>query len=353
MAAEFRVGLTRDFLGPDGRLAFGDIGLSLLDQHPGLSWEFLAEDTRELRADQVEGFDALIVLGPRVTGATLAGQGQGRLAIVARFGVGYDTVDVEACTREGVLLTLTPDGVRRPVAVAAVTLILALSHNLLIKDRQARLGKWSERMLHMGTGLTDRVLGVIGLGNIGRELCALARPFGLRLVGYDPHVDAETAERHGVLSVPLERLMAESDFVCVCCALTPETHHLLDARAIALMKTSACVINVARGPIIEQTALVAALQQGRIRGAGLDVFETEPVAADDPLLTLENVVLAPHSLCWTDECFRGNGMSACRSVLDVAAGKVPGPVVNREVVESPRLVEKLKAITQRRAGAGS
>jgi phosphoglycerate dehydrogenase-like enzyme len=172
-------------------------------------------------------------------------------------------------------------------------------------------------------------------------------------VGYDPHVDAETAERHGVLSVPLERLMAESDFVCVCCALTPETHHLLDARAIALMKTSACVINVARGPIIEQTALVAALQQGRIRGAGLDVFETEPVAADDPLLTLENVVLAPHSLCWTDECFCGNGMSACRSVLDVAAGKVPGPVVNREVVESPRLVEKLKAITQRRAGAGS
>ena len=136
MPGQFRVGVTRDFLGPDGRIAFGDIGLSLLDRHPGLSWEFLAEDTRELRPDQVRDYDALLVLGPRVTAATL--EGVGRLAIVARFGVGYDTVDVAACTRNGVLLTITPDGVRRPVATAAMALLLALSHKLLIKDRLTR-----------------------------------------------------------------------------------------------------------------------------------------------------------------------------------------------------------------------
>ena len=137
MPGQFRVGVTRDFLGPDGRIAFGDIGLSLLDRHPGLSWEFLAEDTPELRPDQVRGYDALLVLGPRDRRDP---GGQERLAIVARFGVGYDSVDVPACTRNGVLLTITPDGVRRPVATAAMALLLALSHKLLIKDRLTRRG---------------------------------------------------------------------------------------------------------------------------------------------------------------------------------------------------------------------
>src|SRR5438552_3536289 len=125
MSETFRVGLTRDFLKPDGTLGFGDIGLELLDRTPGVTREFLAEDTRELRADQVRDYDALLVLAPRVTAATLAGVG--RLAVIARFGVGYDSVDVPACTANGVLLTITPDGVRRPVAVSVLTLLLALS----------------------------------------------------------------------------------------------------------------------------------------------------------------------------------------------------------------------------------
>jgi D-3-phosphoglycerate dehydrogenase len=337
MNQTFRVGVTRDFLRPDGTLGFGDIGLGLLKEARGVSHEFLAENTPELRADQVKDFDALLVLAPRVTAATL--QNADRLTVVARFGVGYDNVDVEACTRSGVLLTITPDGVRRPVAVAALTFVLALSHKLLIKDRLTRAGRWTEKLDHMGTGVTGRTLGVIGLGNIGREVFALARPFGMRHLACDPYLSPGTVE--GVELVDLETLLRASDFVCVCCALTPETRHLIDAERLALMKPTACLVNVARGPIVDQQALTAALRDRRIQGAGLDVFEQEPVDPNDPLLTLENVIVSPHAICWTDECFLGNGRSACESILDVAAGRVPRHVVNRAALDHPRLQERL------------
>jgi D-3-phosphoglycerate dehydrogenase len=344
MPSSLRVGLTRDFLKPDGSIAFGDIGLDMLDATPGVKREFLAENTLELRPEQVRGFDALLVLGPRVSAASL--EGADRLALVARFGVGYDNVDVQACTRQGVALSITPDGVRRPVAVSAITLLLAASHKLLVKDRLTRAGRWAEKLDHMGMGVTGRALGLVGLGNIGREVALLARPFEMRLLAHDPFVAAADAARLGVEFVDLETLMRAADFVCVTCALTPQTRHLVSAERIALMKPSAFLINVARGPIVDQRALTAALQARRIQGAALDVFEEEPIAADDPLLQLDNVTLAPHAICWTDECFRGNGVSACQSILDVASGRCPKHVVNREVLDSPRFLEKLHAREQ-------
>lgn len=336
MRAPFRIGLTRDFLKPDGSDGFGDIGLGLLEA-PGVAWDYLPENTSELRPDQIAGYDGLLVLGPKVSAATLAGAD--RLAVVARFGVGYDNVDVAACDAAGVMLTITPDGVRRPVAAAAVTFVLALAHKVLVKDRLIRDGRWAEKLNYMGMGLTGRTLGVIGVGNIGREIFRLAAPFGMRHIGHDPLISSGV---EGVDLVSLEALLRESDFVVVCCSLSPRTHHLLNAERIGLMKPTAYLVNIARGPIINQAALTSALQGGRIAGAGLDVFEHEPVDPDDPLLALDNVILAPHAICWTDECFRGNGESACRSLLDTAAGRVPVNVVNRGVLENPRLAEKLK-----------
>src|SRR5262249_25026561 len=136
MSEPFRVGVTRDFLRPDGAPAFGTAGLDLLDAAPGVRWEYLAEDTRELRPDQAPGHAALFLPTPCATAAPR--EGADRLAVIARFGVGYDSIDVEACTRHGVLLTITPDGVRRPVATAALTFLLALGHKLLTKDRLTR-----------------------------------------------------------------------------------------------------------------------------------------------------------------------------------------------------------------------
>jgi D-3-phosphoglycerate dehydrogenase len=263
--------------------------------------------------------------------------------------VGYDSVDVGACTRHGVLLTITPEGVRRPVALGVLTLVLALAHKLLIKDRLTRAGRWAEKLAHTGTDVTGRALGVVGLGNIGKEVFALTRPLGMRHLAHDPYASADSAREAGAELVSLEGLLREADFVCLCCALTDETHHLIDGPRLALMKPTAYLINVARGPVVDQEALTEALVNRRIAGAGLDVFEREPIDPADPLLTFDNVIVAPHALSWTDGCFRGIGHSACRSILDVAAGRVPADVVNQGVLGEARLREKLERYSRRGA----
>jgi len=324
--APFRVGLTRDFLKPDGSIGFGDIGLSMFDSCPNIAWEFLSENRPILGADQIADYDGLLLLASRVTRETL--QGANRLSVIARFGVGYDNVDVPACTDAGVMLTITPDGVRRPVAVSAMTLLLALSHKLLMKDRLTRDGRWNEKLNFMGQGVRGRTLGVIGVGNIGREVFRLAAPFEMRHLGFDPYLKTPV---EGVELVSLESLLRESDYVVVCCALTPDTHRLLNAERLKLMKPNAYLINIARGPIVDQAALTVVLTEKRIAGAGLDVFDVEPIAPDDPLLSLDNVILSPHAICWTDECFANIGRSACQTLIDVAAGRIPAHVVNRDV----------------------
>lgn len=335
----FRVGVTRDFLNADGELVFGDIGLGLLQDRPDISVEFMPDFGDRLPSSVGGDYDALLVLSPQVTADTVASAT--RLSIVARFGVGYDNVDVAACTANAVLLTITPDGVRRPVAVSALAFLLALTHKLIDKDRMTREGRWGEKLEYMGIGLTGRTLGLIGLGNIGREIASIVAPLDMRQVAYDPFASAESASELGVDLLSLEELLQQSDFICICCALTPDTHHLLDADRLGMMKSSAYLINVARGPVVDQAALTALLQQRRIAGAALDVFEKEPIGNDDPLLSLDNVILSPHAVCWTDELFAGNGRAACQSILDVADGNTPKTVVNREVLDRPDLREKL------------
>ncbi|MFO0896630.1 MAG: NAD(P)-dependent oxidoreductase [Pirellulales bacterium] len=329
----FRVAVTSDFLKPDGSCGFGDIGLELFDQ-AAVEWEFLREPFAEVPAWVSRDYDGLLLLGPRYTASSVTDSQ--RLRIVARFGVGYDNVDVPACTAAGVLLTITPEGVRRPVAAAALTLLLALSHKLLIKDRLTRDGRWAEKLDYNGQGVTGRTLGLLGLGNIGAELARIAAPLDLRILAHDPWADPDAAARLGVQLVGLDELLEAADYLVVCCALTADTRRLLNAERIALMKPSAYLINVARGPIVDQAALTAALQSGRLAGAGLDVFETEPVDPKDPLLQLDNVILAPHAICWTDECFGANGRSAIGSLIDVAQGRTPQHIVNRAALEHAR-----------------
>jgi D-3-phosphoglycerate dehydrogenase len=340
MAEAFRVGVTRDFVRPDGSLGFGGHGVRLLEETPGLEWAYLPEHGKELRPEEIAGFDALAVLGPRVSAETL--QGNDRLALIARFGVGYDSIDVPACTAAGVLLTITPDAVRRPMAVVNLTFLLALASRVFELDRLTRAGRWADKQDALGTGLMGKTVGTIGFGNIAREFHSIAGPLGMRHIAHDPYADAAAAAAAGVELVDLERLLRESDFVVVAAALTPETRHLLNAERLALMKPTAYLISTARGPIIDQQALSEALRQRRIAGAGLDVFEEEPVDPNDPILQLENVIVTPHSLCWTDECDRIMGESVLRSIQDVAAGQAPQNVVNREAVETPRVQEKLQ-----------
>ena len=341
----FRVGVTRDFFRPNGELGFGGAGVRLLQQTPGIEVDFLPEHGPELRPEDIAGYDALGVLGPKVTAATLAGND--RLALVARFGVGYDNIDIPACTAAGVFLTITPEAVQRPMAVVNLTFMLALAGRLLEQDKLTRAGRWADKQDARGTGLIGKTLGTVGFGRIGQETHRISRPLGMRHIAHDPYADPAVAEREEVALVDLETLLRESDFVVVAAALTPETRHLIDARRLALMKPMAFLISTARGPLVDQQALYEALRDRRIAGAGMDVFEQEPVDPDEPILTLDNVVVTPHALCWTDECERIMGESVLRSIQAVAAGQAPQHVVNQEVIDTPPLREKLRRYAER------
>ena len=262
-----------------------------------------------------------------------------RLRVVARHGVGYDSVDVPAMTRAGVLVTNTPTSMPRPVATIALTFVLALAGKLFLKDRLTRSGRWHERMDNMGLGLSGRTLGVVGAGGIGKELLRMARVFDLKLLATDPVANDVELGYIGAGKVDLDTLMRESDFVVVCCLLNERTRHLIGAEALAKMKPTSYLINVARGPIVDEKALIDVLQKRRIAGAALDVFEQEPVDPENPLLTMDNVIVTPHSLCWTDECFHNMASTGLRSIVDVLNGRIPEFLVNRAVLQHRRVSE--------------
>jgi len=337
---KFRVGITRDNLRADGTPIFDERALDLL-KDAQFEWEFLPDNVKELTAEHAQRYDALCVLNPKVPGAMLSAPNR-RLKIVARIGVGYDSVDVAACTANGVILTNTPDGVRRPVATSILLMILALSHKLLIKDRLTRTGRWAETTNYMGDGLTGKTVGSIGVGNIGSELFRLLAPLNMNHVAYDPYAKPDDAAKINVRLTDKDTVLREADFLCINTPLTPETRGMISDREFGLMKPTAYFINTARGAVVDEAALIRALQEKRIAGAGLDVFAQEPIPAGNPLLAMENVVVAPHSLCWTDELFRNNTESAFRSVVAVATGRTPTYVVNRDVLRHPDVRSRLK-----------
>ena len=338
----YRVALSSDFLKPDGSAALADFDLTPLITHPRVEIGYVEAVNDIIPPAALETYDALILFAYQMRRASLPANG--RLGVVARFGVGYDSVDVEALADEGVATTITPGGVQRPVAVAILALILALSNKLLTKDRLARRGVegFTDPSAPIGMGLTGRRLGTIGLGNIGADMVNIMRPLGLDFIAHDPAVSTERANELGVRLVDLDTVFRESDIVTVNCPLTSGTRGLVNAARLSLMKKSAILINTARGPIVDQPALTEALRTGRIAGAGLDVFSPEPPQADDPLLKLDNVVLAPHSLAMTDELIRACGALTIESVLDVMHGREPKAIVQRRATAHPTWTERLK-----------
>jgi phosphoglycerate dehydrogenase-like enzyme len=340
MTLPFRVGFSADFLRDDRNLAFPDIGLPLLDGIEGLKYDFIPEYRPEYIPGQLQDYDVVISLRPRVTAQSL--QGVTRLCAIGRCGVGYDNIDLDACTEHGIAVYITPQGVVRPVAESIVLLILASSHRLLQKDRLVRQGRWAESTLPLGREPRDRVVGTIGLGNIAAEAVRLLRVLDVRrFLAFDPYASSQRATDLGVEIVPLDALLRESDYVLVNCPLTPETRGLLGPEQFALMKPDAILINTARGPIVDEAALIEALQTGRIAGAALDVFECEPLAADSPLARMDNVILTSHSIAWTEELFRDMGRIDCEGALAVFRGDAPNNVVNPRVLDHPLFIDKL------------
>jgi phosphoglycerate dehydrogenase-like enzyme len=325
----FKLGIIRDVLNASGEPFFGREALDVLKANPLIEWEYTPERVKEIPPDWAARYDALYVNSSRVSAATV-GRGDCRLRIIARHGVGYDSVDVAALTAKRIVLTNTPLAVRRPVAVATLTLLFALAGRLFAKDRITRAARWAERNDLMGVGLVGRTIGIVGAGGIGQELLKVSAPFGLRRLVADPYASDAAMTGLGATRVPLEQLLREADFVVIACLLNDETRHLIGARQFAQMKPTAYFINVARGPIVDEPALIDALRAGRIAGAGLDVFEQEPVDPANPLLGMDNVIVTPHALCWTDECFHAIASAGLQSVVDFSLGKRPAHIVNPE-----------------------
>jgi len=337
----FRVGFSADFCDEHGQLVFPDLGLSLLKGHAGLSHEFLREYEPVYLPHQLTGYDVLISLKPKITAQSL--EGITRLCAIGRCGVGYDNVDLDACTAHGIAVYITPGGVVRPVAESILLFVLALSHRLTIKDRLVRQGKWAESTKQLGREPRDRIVGTIGLGNIASEAIRLLRALDVqRFLAFDPYTTPERASKLGVDMVSLDELLRTSDYVLVNCPLTPQTRGLLGNAQFELMKPDAVLINTARGAIVDETALIDALRKGQIAGAALDVFEQEPLSASSPLATMDNVILTSHSIAWTEELFRDMGRIDCLGALAIYRGEAPEDVVNPKVLTEPIFLAKIE-----------
>ena len=341
---KFRVGLDEEMMKADGSPLNPAFDFSDLENEADL--EFVPFDCDGyVQPEHVENLDAIILGGTRVDGQTF--HANRRLAIAARSGAGYDMIDPDACTAAGVALSITPEGVRRPVAVASLALMLAATNKLLIKDRLTREERYFERDQHNGMGLDGRTLGSLGLGSIGSDFFRLARPLDMRCIAHDPFVDSQHADSLGVTLVDLDTLFRESDVLCVHCMLNESTRGIVSAERIASMKPTAFVVNTARGGLVDQKALTAALAEGRLAGAGLDVLAAEPPDPEDPILKLDNIVLSPHATCGTDQCFHDISSLGARSTIAVKHGREPKVVVNRAILESPAWRAKLESFVER------
>jgi phosphoglycerate dehydrogenase-like enzyme len=342
MSRGFLIGLTADF--HDQGLSFVETYVKqMLSGQQDIAYTWLPSMRTGAIAREIDRCDAIVSLAIPYTAESFAGLE--RLALIARWGVGYDMVDVPACTAAGVALAITPNGIRPPVVEGAITLVLALLKRLPEKDRAVRAGLWRGDLPEFGHNTSGVVLGSVGLGNIGAAFMRLAGAFSFpRLLAYDPFASPDKAEQLKVELVDLDTLLRESDVVSLHCPLGKSTYHLIGERELGLMKPTAYLVNTARGAVVDQKALTRVLQERRIAGAGLDVLEQEPPDATDPLLHLDNVILTPHAIAWTHEEMREVTEEDCQACIGLAHGRLPQALVNREVADNPLFRSKLERI---------
>ncbi|HEY6570626.1 MAG TPA: D-glycerate dehydrogenase [Candidatus Limnocylindrales bacterium] len=299
-------------------------------------WEEELPPTRGALLRRVAGIDGLLaLLTDRVDDELLDAAGT-QLRVVSNFGVGYDNIDVPACTRRGIPVGNTPGVLTETTADLAWALILAAARRVVEGDRAVRAGQWRTwgPVLLLGRDVNGATLGIVGFGRIGQAVARRAAGFGMRVLYHARNRVAEDVEREtGATWLPLADLLAQSDFVSLNVSLTAETRHLIDAAALRSMKPSAILVNTARGPVVDTDALVDALRTGVIRAAALDVTDPEPLPADHPLVALDNCIVVPHIASAT-EATRGRmaAMAAANLLAGVRGERLPTPV-NPEVYD--------------------
>jgi phosphoglycerate dehydrogenase-like enzyme len=358
----FRIAFTGDFLDEDGRCAYGDVGLERLDRVPHVRYRFLMEHAPR-RGDpaywqhfysmavtpaQVRGVDGLVVLRPWVKRDAVAA-GAAELVVIGRSGAGYDKIDVAACTEHDVALFNAPLALNHSTASSALLFMLALAKRLPQQEQITRAGRWDLQASVLGGEIQGRTLGIVGLGHSGRELVRLPAPFEMKIIACSPHADPVQARALGVQLTTLEEVMRQADCVSLHARLTESTRRMIGARELSWMKRTAYFINVARGELVDQEALVAALRERRIAGAALDVYEVEPLPASDPLIGLDNVILTPHWSASTADVWQATGKAMIDGMLRAARGEVPENVVNQEVLDRSTFQAKLARFAENRS----
>ena len=285
------------------------------------------------------GADAMIV-GARLAGDEALFRQAPRLQVIARVGIGVDRIDVAAATRAGVCVVNTPEAPTESTAEFTIALMLAVARRLTIGAAGVAAGGWIEDARVLGFDLAGKTLGLVGCGRIGRRVAEIAGALHMRVVAYDPYAAEWPESVQRVVS--LDELLPVADVISLHAPATAETRHLLGARQLEQCKTGAVVINAARGPLIDEVALLAALETGKIRGAGLDVWDPEPPRVDHPLRTHPRVVATPHMAAFTEEGKERSHDAAARQVLEVLAGQQPASLVNPVVWPKRRCPEPPK-----------
>jgi glyoxylate reductase len=277
--------------------------------------------------------DAVLASLDEFSTSLMSSPAAANLKLISRWGVGYDSIDVPAATRQGIVVAYTPGQLDDAVADYAFALLLALARRVCESHAAMTRFEWQAAW---GTDVAGKTLGLVGCGRIGLAVARRARGFNMRVIAFNPRPRPE-AEQLGVRFVPLDTLLAESDFVSLHAALTPQTRGLLGAVELGKMKPTAYLVNTARGALVDEAALVGALRQNRLAGAALDVFVTEPLPSDSPLRTAPNLLLSPHQASSAVETGQRISASAAQAILDLMHGRRPKNVVNLEVFTSPSL----------------
>ena len=252
--------------------------------------------------------------------------------VISRFGIGVDNIDVDAATARGIPVANVPDFCTEEVANRALTLLLACASQLLQLDRRVREGEWRGGELPDTVQIEGQILGLIGFGRIARAVARRGRAFGMKVIAHDPYLTPSAIEQEGASAASFEEVLSRSDILSLHAPLTPETHHLINAAALRLVKPSAILINCARGGLIDEQVLVDALRERRLARAGLEVLESEPPRRDNPLVTMDQVVFTPHSAAHTKKALQRVREAAVDAVVRVLKGERPLHVVNPSVL---------------------
>ena len=285
--------------------------------------------------EHTQGVDGMIIMESDVSRKTM--EASPDCKVVLRTGVGVDTIDIQAATDLCIAVVNVPDVWIREVANHALGLLLACNRKILVLDRSIRAGEWSRVIPPPVGSLHGETLGIVGLGQIGRSLARRALAFEMNLVAYDPYIEDSVFDQYGATSVSFEELLQTSDYVSTHTPLTDETRHMFNKSTLKEMKRTAYLINTARGPVVDTDALITAIHEEWIAGAGLDVFEQEPLPDDNPLVKSDKVILTSHSAYYSDPALHALAIRNGQEVARVLTGRKPLNLVNPEVLGKLRL----------------